>query len=857
MLKPILMTCPKCDKKLRVALPSDTVTSIRCPKCGTSFAPRVKKAAVEEVASKSEPKSRPSKKSKKRKEGPSLVPLAIGGGVGLILLIVVVSMILLLRGRSSTSEPKVAAAVEPNAHPNPAAPTPKPADPAKPADPVKTPAPSKRPEAKAGTPAPLPPPVVVRTPVKIEVEGLASGVVERVSSALVQVEVTLHGKVNSGAGFFAEKGDVVFAYMTRAGYDFASLQLASIELVVTPNAATVRRVPAKAIGMGLNGLILLKAEGYQCPEPLQFTSAEKAQVGDPVFLFNAGEERAKKAPNAGPWSVQSLRRLDAALFRVNIHGGNVIDTRIGGPAVDAEGRVLGVLISGPPQKGIIALAPGTAAQSAMTGSLSEFIVGEPKFVNELFQFPVTLKRIDPFERSKDIEIVYWLGPSVGSMPELDEPKDGTAKTLRVVFPEGKNEVSAMIETAAPKIGTHGLWIRPRRDEAQWKAAKFYRVPRSPSANINLAWQTNTRSRPMRVRADYDVKAGAESVARLLKSVDLGYGQTRKPTGELSVDSLASDSYAPFVINGKEMPPTPFQNDFAPLDWRGSILFNKAGIMTGTWFAELNLYKKYGFDVRVGEFNELVTMVVIPLPEADVVAGKSWTFIRPLPAVSEIGLPGTNLHLTCTYRSLVSKGDRECAVVQIEGEARATRGKAEAGATASGQALIFIDDGSVHSLRLDVRAPRAVWNAPTKNNWTHADMTFQVRPNDDFDMNEPLWKDAWVILNIQRQGKVAQQTRQWTFSDFTYLNQTQTSNPSTGKFWFRPDIAPNAIDVRDSGGSGIGGRGIFEIKGNLLRICFAEGANMRRPTAFVVEPGTSDTLVTFQRAPRIVAKFLGP
>ena len=145
-------------------------------------------------------------------------------------------------------------------------------------------------------------------------------------------------------------------------------------------------------------------------------------------------------------------------------------------------------------------------------------------------------------------------------------------------------------------------------------------------------------------------------------------------------------------------------------------------------------------------------------------------------------------------------------------------------------------------------PRRTWTAP-------ALAALLLLPAALSRADEPEVKDKdlegeWRPTGLVIDGHEIEQDREngsWTIHGESLLVK---SKDRTGTIAIKIDATktPKAIDIIDTEGAAKGkpARGIYEIKGDELRICVAD-AGKDRPTEFPAKEGTGWTVLTFKRA----------
>ena len=115
------------------------------------------------------------------------------------------------------------------------------------------------------------------------------------------------------------------------------------------------------------------------------------------------------------------------------------------------------------------------------------------------------------------------------------------------------------------------------------------------------------------------------------------------------------------------------------------------------------------------------------------------------------------------------------------------------------------------------------------------------------------KDAlqgkWTILSVERDGKPVETWKDGVrvMEGDTYTMTPKQGDSFKGKFALEPSKTPKGIDFTPSGGQNKDKtlRGIYEIDGDMLKICFAE-PDKERPNEFSTKAGSGWTLALHKK-----------
>jgi uncharacterized protein (TIGR03067 family) len=108
---------------------------------------------------------------------------------------------------------------------------------------------------------------------------------------------------------------------------------------------------------------------------------------------------------------------------------------------------------------------------------------------------------------------------------------------------------------------------------------------------------------------------------------------------------------------------------------------------------------------------------------------------------------------------------------------------------------------------------------------------------------------WTIVSVDRDGKAVDMWKDGVrlIEGDNYTLTTKGGDSFKGTFALDPAKVPKAIDFSPAGGQYKGKtlRGIYEIDGDMLKICFAE-PDKERPTEFSSKAGSGWTLATHKK-----------
>jgi len=125
---------------------------------------------------------------------------------------------------------------------------------------------------------------------------------------------------------------------------------------------------------------------------------------------------------------------------------------------------------------------------------------------------------------------------------------------------------------------------------------------------------------------------------------------------------------------------------------------------------------------------------------------------------------------------------------------------------------------------------------------------------DADKDLKALQGSWTVIKIEERGKafsgenVKKVDIKLVVKGDKYAQKAEGRILEEGKLKLDPSKKPAAIDLTIETGKAKGKsqRGIYELKGDSLRIHFAEAGDEKRPTAFTTKEGDKGGLLTFRR-----------
>ncbi len=479
--------CPRCDAVLKTANPLAAGRTIKCSKCGTSFAigaekprPAVRKAVpvaapvraakrVDDDRDEDErPRSRlmdgsPRKKGRKQESRSNALAVALIAVGAIVLLGGGGLLIYALNGDDESNT------VASNTDTKPSQPAKKPTSPEGPVEPPPEtkPAPATKPQPVDTKPQPKPPDLPV------DAGKLTSALRDKVKQATVYIRVTLPEGVGSGTGFFGlEKGNVITNAHVIGMEDPGSPPPLRIEVFQNSGESDEIALTGQVLAVDRErDLAVLRVArampgASALPDPLPFSPADKLELLEPVYVFGFpfGEQLGKNI-SASPSSVASLRRKQGRIDEVQLNGG-MHPGNSGGPIVNAKGEVVAVARAGLRATTINFAIPVEATYQLQHGRIAKsgMQVGYPYRKNDQIVIPVSVETIDPFNRLSKVAIECWYGdPGQPRPPSKTKPGPQTGdleqRYTTILTRSGNTATGEIVLPAEAPMGKV-LWVQP-------------------------------------------------------------------------------------------------------------------------------------------------------------------------------------------------------------------------------------------------------------------------------------------------------------------------------------------------------------------------------------------------------------
>jgi S1-C subfamily serine protease len=518
----------------------------------------------------------------------------------------------------------------------------------------------------------------------------------------------------------------------------------------------------KIIGVDrLHDLAVLKIIGEKdLPPPLMIrpTADLRERQGITVCGFPLGYlpgnfTGTKKQPQISirPSTVTAVRYDDDGLLsKLQVEGG-IYGGNSGGPIVDAEGFVIGVVVSGISRGSFdtqIAFAvPTEYVAGIMSGQIMEVEYEQPYLSGEKVKVPVKVTCADPLDRLRKVGISTWIGDTnvkvrpPGPKQTGAQPSDKNLTQVELKY-DGEKKIATGEITFAQAPPGQSYWVQPyytnTKNPNYWMAGKPLPMSGPPVERVATALNFTVKSgtiRPIELTTistldEFFEGEGESNNKRILERTKLKGTERildRDRNDQRSVARIRL-TYDDVEVKGQQGLDAIREGDVLPPQ---ILLLLKQG---------LNKLESFAFIDRTGEVFKFVpnTLAVdnlivrilapmisneamealmsgsVPMPNRTVQPLESWTIsrthVQPLPnAEAQVreptapGRPSTSKpqrerikeikyiqELTYTYLGVRTRGGKREAVIKVTGKALPAAGSAKESVSGTIKGFAFVD-----------------------------------------------------------------------------------------------------------------------------------------------------------------------
>jgi uncharacterized protein (TIGR03067 family) len=718
-----------------------------------------------------------------------------------------------------------------------------------------------------------------------------------VKKATTRLRVTLSDRSTvEGSGFFGGEPNLVFTNAHVLGmlgpHGRKPSRIAVIIFSGQDNEATL---DAELLGVDSRAdLAVLRVPGRAVPPPLEFSPGADLRETQEVYIlgFPFGDALGRDI-TVSKSSVSSLRRIArGTLEKIQVNGG-MHPGNSGGPVVNGQGQVIGVAVSGLARTQIHFAVPADHASDLLEGRFERVDLGYPTRDGDKVRLTVQARFCDPLRRIRSASLECWKG-AVGANPPKPGPSDIPHASGQLIYSQGIGHG----ELVLPPLGRNEVyWIQPvyetRTRTIRKVQATSYQpeTPADPSpCRLGFRPQFNARSTvTLDCTGAFRISDGENAERRMASHV-------RARFGELAGDDLLGDNMLPVRVSyqqlqidtqldGRALPETdPLRQAAAD-----------APYMTGEY--------QFGDDGRVEALNgsaagvpprslgelppwndfvlQALELTAAPLPEREVLPGESWTADRHLHF--SLFAPSDPIAARIRYQHVgrrVQAGHSE-AIVSFSGSFTASKEtKTHQAGRINGYAAVDVTSGQVRTARatielemepktaegsksfvgtLDVSLQRSFLDLPAakrgaaggKSRQTTAPDPGLEAAADAKSAVEGEWKQIegrWRLLRKEAGGVLVHgqnRHKQELLIENESILWVYDGRPTRDKaeVTIDPTTNPKSIDLEMRAGRDTGKimRGIYQLRGNKLVLCWNVSGQKGRPKKFTTqEPGIGGT-----------------
>ncbi|MBI1833111.1 MAG: trypsin-like peptidase domain-containing protein [Planctomycetes bacterium] len=500
---------------------------------------------------------------------------------------------------------------------------------------------------------------------------------QRVRQATVHVRaIRPDGKSLEGSGFFVESGLVVTNAHVLGMLEPNSPEPTRIDVTMNGGEPNQLTVPALATVDRANDLAVLRILGVATPVPLSFEDSNKLSLNQKVQIagFPFGNE-TRKDPSFADTAISNLKKTGAnALEEIQFNGG-MSPGHSGGPVVTRAGKVVGVALGAVKDTNIHLAIPPETVLRFLAGRLGDMTFDQPREGLKKTVISATVQLMDPKQRIRAVRFESWTGnatpaPSYSYTEPNPMPGDGP----RLVGPTiSKTATSARGNIVVPTAVPSGqvVWVQAIATlddkSKQWSAAAILPIPKTEydkkPINLTANFQ-NPKERTVDLK--YTFQGDDKPMVLTTHILESMTPQTdgaimRTGFGTFLFSGAAKDDRFRVASKVTRTIPTTYT-----LDSAGKV--------------KARDYRKIAPDVskeirdaaiehlvQIGQAHELAMM---PFPNRQVQPGENWNAPVSIVVMNKNSKFGSiNFLMNCTYEGLLTKGDKQEAVVTVNAKLR--------------------------------------------------------------------------------------------------------------------------------------------------------------------------------------------
>jgi serine/threonine protein kinase len=349
---------------------------------------------------------------------------------------------------------------------------------------------------------------------------LPADVLKKVEPSTLYIKVTGNDDSQwTGSGFLAFQPGIVLTnahvvLMLEPGTEKPK----KVTVIVHSGTPQEKQLDAEILGVDRYAdLAILKVDPTGLPDPLKVESSTKLRRTQVVYVcgFPRGESLSKNV-TIMPAQVTNVSLDPRGLAKEVQLQTNAQQGHSGGPVIDREGRVVGVLVRGIERTQINFAVPGDYVHVIFNGRLASMALGQSAQSARDVIVPVRMELINPLDHIREVAMDVWMGDPKAKAPEVSDkqpaarPGDTPRRNFRLSV-QHHAVTGEIILPQWPLPEGKVYWVQPivtyDRGDTWWLSATTYKgdMPVIPWPNVKIVHQHHTGSRTVKLTIKDDFK----------------------------------------------------------------------------------------------------------------------------------------------------------------------------------------------------------------------------------------------------------------------------------------------------------------------------------------------------------------